>query len=64
MSVGDRRTKCISGRIGKSEKREKRGPVKSNYTEAKKVGSFKKKVKSVQIVGVLKRLCLLKKSPF
>ena len=44
-----------SGRVRRGEKR---GPVASNYTEAKKVGSFKKKVKSVQIVGVLKRLRL------
>lgn len=64
MSAGDRRKKCISGRIRKSEKRGKGGPVTSNYTEAKKVGSFKKKVKSVQIVGVLKHLRLFKKSPF
>lgn len=56
MSAGDRRTKCIGARTRKSEKRGKRGPLKSNYREAKKVGSFKKR-ETVQIVDVLK--CLL-----
>ena len=46
MSAGDRRTKCIRGRIRKSEKSGKKGPVKSNYREAKMVGSFKKREES------------------
>lgn len=46
MSAGDRRTKCIGGRIRKSEKRGKKGPGKSNYREAKKVGSFKEREES------------------
>ena len=56
MSAGDRRTKCIGARTRKSENRGKWGPLKSNYREANKVGSFKKR-ETVQIVDVLK--CLL-----
>lgn len=65
MSAGDRRTKCISGRIRKSEKRGKRGPLKSNYREAKKVGSFKKREIKCPNSRCLEMFTPLKKrSPF